>query len=335
MKRTLKTTIGAIGLVLAGIGGLSMSTPAEAAYVKPYVPPGCTLVANTTAYPYQYTGAPTTTGWYVYCGSDVTRFQTRAGNNPQLLPTTLSPGGPELRQKFQAANITLYVFVSSDQAASLLGTTNIPADVTAPGILGVTKTSFVAPLTTPMIAVFEQPKNSSGVPTPIPTSPTNLMYNFDEGLAHETGHAIDWLATTTGSSSAAFQARVNADIAAFNLRNGCALSGPDVSLWGASKSVYCNGSGGRNANYPEKTYSNLRIVREAGTGEAYQRYFMDAPRYNELWAQLIAIKRNYWGATSAPAFVNVDGWMQTIYVCSKKYTDQLYMYWSTPSVSCP
>jgi len=217
-----------------------------------------------------------------------------------------------------------------------MGSAAFPAATQANGILGVHQPEPIGNSTTRFVAIFEQPKDATGTPVEYPF--TNLMYNFDEALYHETGHAIDKLATTAGSGSTAantFHPRITADISAFNAINGCATSGPNLNFWntnGSHKTTICDGAGNKRTtpvNYAAKT--NLQILREFHTETSWTQYFQNTPTYNEIWAQLIAISR---GGTG-PAFVETDAWMQKLYICGKLYTNQLYSYWTVPSISCP
>jgi hypothetical protein len=329
--------LGIAALAFAGVtGSLIAVTPAQAAYVAPFVPTGCTEVSIASyPYPYELSTAPTTTGWYVYCGANPTVFKARAGDLLKNLPTS---NPPELRQKFQAYNYTLYVFETAAQAQTLMGAAAFPADTQVNGVLGVHKPSAVGNATTGFVSIFEKPKNASGTPTEYTGS---ALFNFDEVLYHETGHAIDNLATTSGSSSNGanqFRPRVIADISAFNAKNGCALSGPDSTLWntwGARKTTICDGAGNKRTtpvNYAAKT--NLQIVREFyPTSTAWTQYFQNTAVYNELWSQLIAIKRG--GAGLGAVFAETDAWIVKIYPCGKLYTDQIYTNWTTPTATCP
>lgn len=335
--KSIKKLLGISALAIAGIASSFIAAaPAQAAYVAPFVPTGCTEVAIASyPYPYELSTAPTTTGWYVYCGANPTVFKARAGDLLKNLPTS---NPPELRQKFQAYNYTLYVFETAAQAQTLMGAAAFPADTQVNGVLGVHKPSAVGNATTGFVSIFEKPKNASGTPTEYTGS---ALFNFDEVLYHETGHAIDNLATTSGSSSTGankFRPRVMADITAFNAKNGCALSGPDSTLWntwGSRKTTICDGAGNKRTtpvNYAAKT--NLQIVREFyPTSTAWTQYFQNTAVYNELWAQLIAIKRG--GAGLGAVFAETDAWIVKIYPCGKLYTDQIYTNWTTPTVTCP
>lgn len=337
MKRQISKLLGIAALAIAGItGSLIAVTPAQAAYVAPFVPTGCTKVTDASfPYPWEHTATPSTTGWYVYCGADAATFRTRAGDKLKNLP--LSTPAPAIRQKFQAYNYTLYVFQSAAQAQTLMGAAAFPADTQVNGVLGVHKPNAVGNATTGFVSIFENYKDDSGNLT---LWSGTALFNFDEILYHETGHAIDNLASTAGSGSTTantFRPRVAADIIAFNAKNGCALSGPDSTLWNtwlSRKATICDGLGNKRTtpvNYAAKT--NLQIVREFYTPTSWTQYFQNTATYNELWAQLIAIKRG--GAGLGNKFPELDAWIVKIYPCGKLYTDQIYTLWTTPTATCP
>lgn len=337
MKHKISKLLLAISVVL--LTTLLFPVSSQAAYVAPYVPAGCVMVTNVPTktdypYPYKLNSSSITTGWYVYCGNNPNQFQYAAGVSFKNLPTGF--GTSMLRDKFQNYNFTLYVFTTAAQAQSLLGVVAIPADVMVPGVAGVTKSTVVAPATTPFIAVWEKVvPNGGGAAVSYAPSPSNEMQNFSEIVAHETGHGTDTLATTAGSGSSIFQNRITSDIAIFNAKNGCALGGTDSTLWntyGSRKTIICDGAGNKRPDYASK--SNIQIVREFyPTASAWTRNFLaSSPEYNELWAQLIAIKRV--SGNRGPLFAELDTWMNRIYVCGKSYTDALYTTWQTPG-ACP
>ncbi len=363
MKRTISKLLGIAALAIAGItSGLVTATPAQAAYAAPFVPAGCTAsplgIQNHPSfmYPYRLDTAPTTTGWFVYCGAEHARYSYVAGTNfRQLKNGPTPPANGQIREKFEANNVILYVFTDVNQAKAKLnaigGTINVPLAAEGNGIVGYTTIGTVAPVAAgngTIVMMFEQPKNSSGVPTPIPADPANLINNFNEILAHESGHVINWLATTQpgagvtpfGSYSAPYRARVASDVAVFNARNGCATSGANSSMWpSAIKTLICNGSGARNASYPLATWPNLRVLNEkvgAGLGTAWSQYFMAAPtdqQYVEMFSQSIAINRV--GGNAGPGYTNLDGWISYVYPCTKLYTASVYNLFTPPTASCP
>jgi hypothetical protein len=127
---------------------------------------------------------------------------------------------------------------------------------------------------------------------------------------------------------------MSTDISIFNAKNGCALSGPDSTLWntwGARKSTICDGLGNKKPAYASMT--NLQIVNSFYTADGWTRNFQDSPDYREVWAQLVAIQRV--AGNTGPTFAELDAWMKKIYVCSKLYTDQIYGFFTTPTVTCP
>ena len=307
-----------------------------------YKPPGCTIVTSSGSYPYQFTGsAATETGWYVYCGIETDgRFKTRTGNNFQSLPTSIPP---EWRPKFQAGIWGLYVFRDVNQAVSLLGSAAVPASAQVDGVLGFTQPNVLGNAKAPFVAMFEQVKQSGSY---VEHPNTNDLFNYDSGLWRESGRVIDKLATTVGSTSTAFQTRITGDISRFNLRNGCAASGPDSNLWGSLKSTICN----TTTNVKKAPYvgvSNLAIVRgltvaQLGSGAVkfppdYQAMFADTPaasNYNLIWAELIGYRRA--AGNRGNDFAAMDVWVNTIYVCGKAYAaDGYYTNAVAPTATCP
>lgn len=328
MKRTVSKLLSIAALAIGMIGGLTAASPAQAAYVAPFVPMGCSIVVTSSEYPYRASGTPTTTGWYVYCGADPTTFKMRAGDLLQTLPNS-SPQ-PEWRQKFQNANYTLYVFSTAAQAKSLMGAAAFPAASQANGVQGLHQPTAIGNATTGFVSIFESYKDNSGS---LVTYSGSALYDFDEVLYHETGHAMDTLLAAAGSSSTttnSFRPRVQKDITNFNARNGCATTGPDSNLWGAKKTIICNTSGGKKPPYDTKT--NLQIVQSFNvTSPTWTQYFQSPASYRELWAQMMAINRG--GAGNS--WSEIDGWINIIYPCGKAYTNQLYTLYTTPITTCP
>lgn len=352
MKRTISKLLSIAALTITTFSTALLSTPANAAYVAPFVPAtGCSgpnqgiQTSASFPYPHRLTSAPTTTGWFVYCGTDATdRYRYDSGENFRMLtngPTP--PPNAQLREKFQANNIVLYVFTDVNQAKAALGTTNVPPAAEANGVVGYTKMAPVSPIPSGIagiVMMFENPKNSSGVPTAIPTTPANLIYNYREVLSHESGHVIDWLAanasTPFGSNSAGYHTIVAGDITRFNARNGCALSGPDSNLWNSTiKTQICNGAGARNATYPTSTWPNLRVVKDivgSGIGTGFTQYFTSTPTYVELFPQTIAITRT---GGSSPAFTTTNDWISLVYKCTRQYGNRVYQFFDTAYGTCP
>jgi len=312
--------------------------------VAPYVPPvpaGCAFVTSSGSYPYQFVNGvadPAATGWYVYCGINPTRFQTRSGNNFQSL-TTSNP--PAWRLKFQTSGESLYVFKDVNQAISLLGAAAVPASAQVAGVLGFTQPLIAGNAKQPFVAMFEQVKQTDGSFVEHPN--TNDLYNYDSGLYRESGRVIDQLAGASGSVNTTFQTRITGDITRFNLRDGCAASGPDTNLWGSLKSTICNTTT-HVKKAPYVGVSNLAIVRgltvaQIGTGVKfppdYQAMFADVPtatNFSLIWAELIGSKRV---GTGGNDFAGMDTWMSTIYVCGKAYSDAYFLTAAAPVAACP
>jgi|LNFM01.2.fsa_nt_gb hypothetical protein len=309
--------------------------------VAPFVPATCTNVTSSGSYPYQTTALPAAaTGWYVYCGINPTRFQTRSGDKLQTLPTS---NPPQWRQKFEVAGYSLYVFRDVAQAVSMLGSAAVPASAQVAGVLGFTQPQILGNATQPFIAMFEQVKQTNGTYVEHPN--TNDLFNYDSGLYRESGREIDQLAGSVGSVSSAFRTRITGDITRFNARNGCATSGPDSTLWGSLKTTICDTSGNKKAPYIG--VANLAIVRgltvaQLGSGAVkfppdYQAMFADTPaasNYSLIWAELIGYKRA--GGNRGNDFAAMDVWVNTIYACGKAYTaDGYYINAVAPTAACP
>jgi len=301
-----------------------------------YIPPGCVIVQSSGSYPYQYNGLETNLGWYVYCGTDPTRFQTRSGDILQSLSTT-----PAWRQKLQAAGIALYVFQDSAQAVSLLGAAAVPTTAQAAEVLGFTQTQILGNAETPFIAMFERVKQANGTYVEHPF--TNDMYNYDSDLKRESGRGVDLVAGAIGSVNTTFKNRVVADIARFNLRDGCAVSGPDSNLWGSLKSTICNTTTHTKQGM-YATLSNQAIVRgltvaQLGSGVKfppdYQALFPDTPsasNYSLIWAEMIAFYRG----SSGNDFAGELNWLNTIYTCGYAYSvNGVYVTGAAPVTTCP
>lgn len=312
--------------------------------VAPFVPVGCAVVSSTGSYPYQLVNGvadPAATGWYVFCGINPTRFQTRSGDKLQNLPTS---NPPQWRQKFQLKGYSLYVFRDVAQAVSMLGSAAVPASAQVAGVLGFTQPQILGNATQPFIAMFEQVKQTNGTYVEHPN--TNDLFNYDSGLYRESGREIDQLAGAVGSVSSAFRTRITGDITRFNLRDGCAASGPDSTLWGSLKSTICNTTT-HVKKAPYVGVSNLAIVRgltvaQLGSGAVkfppdYQAMFADVPtasNYSLIWAELIGYKRA--GSNRGNDFAAMDVWVNTIYTCGKAYTaDGYYINAVAPTAACP
>lgn len=350
MKRTISKLLGIAALSVAGItASFIAATPAQAAYAAPFVPATCSEVSIASyPYPFELSTAPTTTGWYVYCGDEALRYAPDAGKNfRDLTNGPTPPPNAQIREKFQANNVILYVFRDVNQAKTMLGSTNVPPAAEANGIVGFTKIVTVPPVAagnTYIVMMFEQPKNSSGVPTPVPLTPTNLINNFLEILSHESGHVISSLAasapTPIGSSSGLYHNKIAFDVAAFNAINDCSVSNP---MWPTTptniRTLVCNGSGGRNATYPKTTWPNLRVLEQkvgAGQGTAWSQYFKTSPtalEYDEMFAQHIAINRV--GGNEGPSFASRNAWIRKVYKCSIQYTNSVYLVFTPPAATGP
>ena len=315
--------------------------------VAPYVPPTCHNVSSTSSYPFQTTALPAAaTGWYVYCGvNTINQFENRSGDNLLLLPT--SPVAAAWRNKFETAGYSLYVFRDLAQAVSMLGGAAVPLSAQVDGVLGFTQPQILGNATQPFIAMFERVKTTTGGTATYTEHPnTNDMFNYDSGLWRESGRVIDQLVGSAGSTSAAFHTRITGDITRFNLRDGCAASGPDTTLWGSLKSTICNTTT-HVKKAPYVGVSNLAIVRgltvaQLGSGAVkfppdYQAMFADAPaadNYSLIWAELIGYKRA--GGNRGNDFAAMDVWVNTIYGCGKAYAvDGFYVTGAAPIAACP
>lgn len=311
--------------------------------VAPFVPTGCAFVTSSGSYPYQFVNGvadPAATGWYVFCGINPTRFQTRSGDKLLNLPTS---NPPQWRQKFQLAGYSLYVFRDVAQAVSLLGSAAVPSSAQVAGVLGFTQPQILGNATQPFIAMFEQVKQTNGTYVEHPN--TNDLFNYDSGLYRESGRFIDQLASSSGSVSSAFRTRITSDITRFNARNGCATSGPDSTLWGSLKTTICDTSGNKKAPYIG--VANLAIVRgltvaQLGSGAVkfppdYQAMFADVPaasNFSLIWAELIGYKRA--AGNRGNDFAAMDVWVNTIYTCGKAYAaDGYYINAVAPTAACP
>lgn len=311
--------------------------------VAPFVPTGCAFVTSSGSYPYQFVNGvadPAATGWYVFCGINPTRFQTRSGDKLLNLPTS---NPPQWRQKFQLAGYSLYVFRDVAQAVSLLGSAAVPSSAQVAGVLGFTQPQILGNATQPFIAMFEQVKQTNGTYVEHPN--TNDLFNYDSGLYRESGRFIDQLASSSGSVSSAFRTRITSDITRFNARNGCATSGPDSTLWGSLKTTICDTSGNKKAPYIG--VANLAIVRgltvaQLGSGAVkfppdYQAMFADVPaasNFSLIWAELIGYKRA--AGNRGNDFAAMDVWVNTIYTCGKVYAaDGYYINAVAPTAACP
>ncbi len=310
--------------------------------VAPVVPVGCTMTQSSGSYPYQYNGTEPTIGWFVYCGAETDgRFKTRTGNNFQSLPTSIPP---EWRPKFQAAGWGLYVFRDVAQAVTMLGSAAVPASAQVAGVLGFTQPAILGNAKTPFVAMFEQVKQTNGSYVEHPN--TNDLFNYDSGLWRESGRVIDQLAGSAGSSSTAYQNRITGDISRFNLRDGCAASGPDSTLWGSLQSTICNTTT-HVKKAPYVGVSNLAIVRgltvaQLGSGAVkfppdYQAMFADTPTattYSLTFAEIIGYKRA--AGNQGNDFAAMDAWVNKIYVCGKAYAaDGYYVTAVAPTAACP
>lgn len=192
--------------------------------------------------------------------------------------------------------------------------------------------------------MFERVKQSNGSYVEHPN--TNDMFNYDSGLWRESGRVVDQLVGSSGSVSSVFRNRITGDITRFNLRDGCAASGPDSTLWGSLKGTICNTTT-HVKKAPYVGVSNLAIVRgltvaQLGSGAVkfppdYQAMFADVPaasNYSLIWAELIGYRRA--GGNRGNDFAAMDVWVNTIYVCGKAYAvDGFYVTGAAPTASCP
>lgn len=298
--------------------------------VLPYKTATCSYVTSTQPYPY----LQSETTFFVYCGSNPTLFQNRTGTNLVNLYTT-----PAWRQNFQYAGYALYVFQDSAQAVSILGSA-VPTSAQGVGVLGFSQPQAIGNATGPFIAMFERVKQSNGSYVEHPN--TNDLYNYDSGLYRETGRAVDRIAGSYGSSSAAFRARIDGDITRFNARNGCATSGTDSNLWGTKKSTIC-GNGAKKAPYD--TMTNIQIVRQFAIADLapavqlppnYSEFFPDTAlsgNYSLIWAELVGYYRS--SANDGNDFEALHSWLSTVYVCGKLYANGYYQNMTAPTASCP
>lgn len=297
--------------------------------VLPYKPANCNYVTATQPYP--YLKAETT--FYVYCGVNPAKFQTRSGDNLMNLYVN-----PVWRQKFQYAGYALYVFQDSAQAVSILGAA-VPTAAQGVGVLGFSQPLGIGNTTGPFIAMFERVKQKNGTYVEHPS--TNL-FNYDSGLYRETGRGVDRISGSYGSSSAAFRARIDGDITRFNARNGCAVSGVDSGLWGAKKSAIC-ANGAKKSPY--NTMTNIQIVRQFSVVDLpqavqlppnYTEFFPDSAlssNYSLIWAELVGYKRS--SANDGNDFEALHSWLSTIYVCGRLYANAYYQNMNALTAACP
>lgn len=336
MKRTIKSILAAVGLAFIGLGSLLTATPAQAAYLAPYVPPGCTLYV-IPLYPYPYTPGA---GQYVYCGNTPTTYLATAGDAFMNLP--FSAGSSLLRQKFEAANVTLYVFASPQDAQAKLGTTNIPTSpVVQPGILGVTVVSPASPATTKFVAVWENYIGPSGklisTETTVAQTVDHTNNRFKGAVNHEAGHIMDYLYQSLGVGSTYFSDSINAaytaDLNGFNARPKCSLfPNPPVCVAGVPQAPYAS-------------MTNLQIL--LSFNPAYTRFFTalsGSGKYRELISEETAIIVN---GTHGGISGDMDDWINafrqgsTSIPCTKLYTEKRYKLWRLPTAaeksanSCP
>ena len=303
--------------------------------VLPYKTAACSYVPDPNK---NYPWLASSTTFYVYCGSNPTRFQVRSGDNLMSLPTATPT---QWRQKFQYAGYALYVFQDSAQALSILGAAAVPSTATAPGVLGFHQPQPVGNATTPFVAMFERVKQTNGSYVEHPN--TNDLFNYDQGLYRETGRGIDRIAGSTGSTSTAFRNRITGDISRFNLKDGCAASGTDSTLWGSLKSTICNTTT-HVKKAPYVGVSNLAIVRgltvaQIGSGAVqfppdYQAMFADVPaaaNFSLIWAELVGFRR----ADVGNDFKGLHIWLSKVYPCGKLYSDGFYTTAVGPTATCP
>ncbi len=345
MKRTFRTILAAAGLAFIGLGSLLTAPPAQAAYVAPYVPSGCTTYTKAG---FAYPMAPSAPQ-YVYCGSNPSKYRDPAG---QALNTRLpwQSGTSMLRQKFEAQNITLYVFESAQDAQAKLGTTNIPSSVVQPYIYGVSVFN-PAPVggntVNRFIAVFEKYLNSGMALVPTETTiaegPANDPANnrFLGAVLHESGHIMDNLVklypVTGGDTTKVFSdwalvaSAYTKDKNVFDAKNTCSLF-----------PVICSGSPPTVTNPLYVGKSNTYILSNL---YGYQRYFLPLTGtgvHRELIAEETAMTAyGYHGGISN----KLDDWVTTFGTyqnsCTALYTSKLFSYWRLPTSgekaggSCP
>jgi len=316
-----------------------------------YVPPGCTLVPQESEYAYQRPSALTSTGWYVYCGvqSDATYFRTRTGTDVQMLPSSATPA---MRQRFQSLNYAIYVFQNDAQALALLGAAAVPDSAKNVGALGYHLGTKAGLATTPFIAMFEQVKTAAGPPATYYSYPfSNALNNYESGLGRQIGYAVDNIALLRlpgpgGSTSDEFKERIDGDIARFNLRDGCAASGPDTAMWGTLTNTICNTTTHvKKGMYVNMT--NLAIVRgfsfaQLGSGAValppdYVNFFNEIPsevdgHYSLIFAELVG---NRAPGAEGNNFAALHIWLTTIYKCGELYVGGVYSSFIAPTATCP
>lgn len=330
MKRTIKNLLAATGLAFLGLGSMLASTPANAAYVAPYVPTGCALFTKT-GFPYPYTPG---SGQLVYCGNGDIKYRENYGGDT-FLNLPFASGTSQLRQKFQAANVTMYIFKTPQDAQTAL---SLPASVLDPGILGITITTATSPVTTPFIAVWEKYKNSAGNLVPVPYTVTGGTTNMYQGaVSHESGHVVDFLASNA-SRQLYFKNSYNQDLAGFNARSTCFLFPYPTP---SSANPVCSQQGVIQPNWTSKT--NLQILTTINPG--FTRFFTadNNGGYSELFAEQVPIVRfgNNGGIDG-----NLDGWillfgtwdpnLSLVVSCTRKYTESIYKFWTTTQpAGCP
>ena len=331
MKSTFKRVLAMAGAAIVSLGFLLNSNPANAAYVAPFVPAGCTLFTKAS-FPYPYTPGA---GQYVYCGANPATYRTIAGDALMNLPF----GGTSsmLRQKFEANNVTLYVFQSPQDAQAKLGAVNIPNSVVAAGILGTTVDSPAGPATTKFMAVWEKYINNSGVLVPVETTvaqTTDHTNNrFLGAVTHETGHIMDYLYKALGVGTTYYSDSINAiytaDLNGFNAKPKCQLF-PTICVNNVPQPPY-------------NTMTNLNIL--LSFNPSYARYFTALSgngKYRELISEEVAIIKN---GTHGGISGDLDDWINSFgpasIPCTKLYTDKRYNLWRLPTAaekapnSCP
>lgn len=346
MKRTISKLLAIAGIAL-GITGICSTAANAYPSPPPYAPAPCTFESSSASYPYRFTGSPTTTGWYVYCGAEKTKFQTpqdRTGKNLLNLPTS----GSSIRQKFQAADYVVYVFKDYQQAQTIAGT-SLPAVALNAGVAGFHQGLVIAGgnIKTPFIGMYEKVRLPTGTyPNNLQAYPNasdpngNLLYNYDSGLYHETGHAIDDLSGTisNGSGSSTYQTFITGDTDWFDGIDGCRTNGWESSLWGSVNTTICDGAGNYRTtpvNYAAKT--NLTIVREFSADiPSWQQYFTKVPstqQYREIYAEQMQIQRNT--GNNGPAYVSRDAWITYIYWCGNQFINSRYATWQKQTSCLP
>lgn len=345
MKRTFKSLLAVAGLAFIGLGSLLTATSAQAAYVAPYVPAGCSLYTKTA---FEYPMKPSTPH-YVYCGANPTTYRDDAGQALfNRLPS--ASGTSMLRQKFDAQNVDLYVFKSPQDAQAKLGSTNIPSSVVAPYVYGITVFNPAAVGTNhvnPFVAVFEQYLDSSmnlqnTERTPA-QGPANDPANdrFLGALIHETGHIVDNLvkiypvvggdSTNLFSDWAIIESAYQKDKTVFDAKNTCVLF-PSI----------CSGTPPTVTNPLYVGKSNTYILANL---YGYQRYFLPltgAGVHRELTAEEtpMSVYGTHGGISN-----KLDDWINNFGTlnnsCTAIYTSKLFSLWRLPTAaeksggSCP